>query len=158
MKKELKLSQEDAQRMYPTASKDMKEVFESTFGKACFKNIDGIENFYDILDYLGEDEANLPHKNARTVEEKCDNSIWRLRKICAAYNLSLGKTVNRNDTNTYRYFPYIYLNGDSRGLGVYIWSCNVSYPAGLDFLSKNHAETAAKLFKSIFEDFYGVKL
>lgn len=157
MEKKLVLSEADAKRLYPTASSEMKVVFETSFGKSCFLSIDNVKDFGDILNILGEIEE-LPHINAQTVEEKSDNALWKLRRICKAYNATLSEKVDRNNTKQYKYFPYMYLGGGSRVLYVFFWYCSVYFPAGLDFLSKTHAEKVAKLFKPILEDYYGIKL
>lgn len=157
MEKKLVLTLEQAKKFYPTSDSTMKAVFESTFGKNSFKTIDNIEKFEDVLDLLGETE-DIPHKHLNlSVWEKSDNAIWRLRRICKLYNLSLKQTVDRNNSSQYRYFPYSVLNGVSRRLFVFCWSYCVHAPAGLDFLSKEHCEKCIVLFKPIFDDYFGVK-
>lgn len=156
MKKNLVISLEEAKKLYSTSSKEMKFVFETTFGKGSFLSVDNISSFDDVLDILGE-SLNLPYKLPKTPEEKSDNALYKLRKICKVYNESTGKTVDRTTAN-YRYFPYIYLNGVSRVLNVDGWVFSVCYPAGLDFIDRNHAVKSTELFKDIYEDFYNIKL
>lgn len=157
MEKKLVFTETKAKKLYPTASKEIKSIFEMTFGKLCFKNVDTIKSFQDVLDILNETENSLPHQKAKTIEELSDNATWRLRRICKVYNESTGKTVDRNNTKQVRYFPYSYLSGGPRVLYVNSWYYFVYFPAGLDFLELSHAKKAIVIFKDIFNDYFGVK-
>lgn len=151
----LKLTDVDARRLYSNASTEMKTIFEQTFGVTFFlqRITDVIQNWDDILRYLGITSSFLPYQNPGTAEEKSVNAMMKLFKIASVYNE--GVVLDWNNSSIYKYFVYKYKNSsggwvlDSGG-----WTSDLYCPGGLYFKSDPLLQDALTKFPDIFNDFF----
>lgn len=155
---ELKITLKKAQELYPTSSREMKVIFEETFGKESLmpkKITDIIQSELDLLLHLGLKKDFLPFPNPKSKEEKAINATMWLFKLAEALNE--GTIINWSDTTQYKYFPCSYLPGGSRRLYCHGWSSYVVFPGGLVYKNSVLCEHAMKYFPHIFNDFFMVK-
>lgn len=154
--KQLQLNEQDALKLYPDASAEMKTIFESTFGKRFFsqKITDRVHDWEDICGIIVDQYgmSNTPFSNSRNAIEKSANAFVKLCMIAKVYNE--GTILNWENSDQYRYFPYKSLSGGRWVMGVNCWFSFHGYPCGLYFKSKELCEDAMTKFKEIFDDYY----
>lgn len=151
MEKVLKIDEKEALKLYPTASKEIKSIFEATFGKDFFnqKITDRIKTMEDIIELTGF--SNLPYDNPENVEEKSINAQFKLFKIAQTYNE--GWKPNWGDRNEYKWFPYFYKPGSS-WVVCNDWLGTLRAPSGLYFKSRELAEDVVSKFRDVFEEYF----
>jgi len=123
---ELVIKKSDAIRLYPTADKTMKEIFEQTFGKEIFSQeiTDRIKSMSDIYEELGINESKLKNDisyraekmaelakklemNDSDIEEGLPCFLIRDFEIYAMVHvLNQGWKPNYSDTNERKWYPY----------------------------------------------------
>lgn len=154
MEKILRIESKKAKELYPTASPEMKQIFEHTFGKEFFieKITDRIQNFSDIALLSHAPCISIYETRVTQKEEKAVLALGKLLRIANAYNE--GWTPNWGDHTEYKWFPYYYKSDGSWLVGCDGWSGSLAYPSGVCFKSKELAEDALLKFRSIFDDYY----
>lgn len=148
----LTISKEQAIKLYPNASPEIKSIFESTFGKKAFstKITDRIVNLDSVAEIVGI--LNIPFLRPATKEEKLANAAIVLTAITKAYNE--GWTPNWRNHNEYKYFNYFYEDGGRWVACSDYWYRLAYCPSGLCFKSKELALDAMSKFRTYYEDFF----
>lgn len=161
MKKTLTLNSEKALKLYKTADESFKSLLEENFGKEFFKPkliYDIVFDIDSLCEYLNIDESDLFifNKNTRDKHERYLNACNILPKIAKIYN---EKTIlDWNNTNIYKYLPYLYVSGGSLGVCFsYCWAYGLDYPIGFYYKTSELSQKSYENFKSYFEDFWGMK-
>lgn len=152
--KTLQISQKEALKLYPSASKEIKAIFEDTFGKDFFSQsiTDRISSWQDVLDTLGIREIDfIPYKSPSTAEEKSINALTKLLKIAEVYNE--GWKPNWKNSNEYKYYAYKYFSDGRFAAGVGVYGCTVDDPSGLHFKTRQLAEDAINKFSDFYDEF-----
>ena len=106
--KTLKISDNKALELYKTASNELKEILEETFGKDFFKPKDiryRINNIDDILEITQlEMDDIIPFKKPKNAKQRSINAYALLLVIVEVYND--GEILDWNNQNQYKYFAY----------------------------------------------------
>lgn len=108
MKKKLKLSEESALRLYPTAAQEFKEILEETFGKEFFsqKITDRIKNYEDVCDILGvssdDNDMCIEIDGFDQQDIKLMVALAKKIRIVKVYNQGWLPKVGEN-----RYYPWL---------------------------------------------------
>lgn len=155
--KKLQITQEDAIRLYPTASKELKEIFESTFNKSIFKKkiyerVTNIKELCNELD-IDEDDLFIFDRNTTDKTEKLINATRVLLAVAGCYNE--GTVLDWKNSNQYKYFQYKYLSHGAWLVYSFSWYPLHCYPGGLYYKERILSEKAYENFKEFFEDFWG---
>lgn len=156
MSKVLKIEADKAKKLYATASQEIKEIFEETFGKDFFlkkKIQDRIKTFDDVLNELGFIGAEvLPFRCPNTKNEKAINAFAKIQLISEVLNE--GWIPDWTDTNQCKY--YSYFERKSSGwvvYGCYFQGCDASVGSGLYFKSSELAIYAGNQFIDIYKEY-----
>jgi hypothetical protein len=155
----LKLDNDKARRLYPSAAPEFKTILEDSFGKDFFsqKVADRVKTFEDACNELGIDSTTAIPEVATDPLQKDERSIWAYCKlIIIAKALNEGWVPNWKDSSQYKYYPWFDL---SSGSGL---SCNdygrrnsdSGVGSRLCFKSRELAEYAGKQFKDIYTEFF----
>jgi hypothetical protein len=158
--KKLQIDENQALKLYKTASNEFKTVLENTFGKDYFnqKITDKIQNLDDILDYLDLEEGDVYvyPKNTKDKYQRYMNACAIIPKIVEVYNE--GEILNWKNTSQYKYLPCKYFSGgswlvtDDRS-----WAAT-AYCSGFSYYKSNQlANDALTKFRDIYEDFWNIK-
>lgn len=151
MIKNLKISEDKALILYKTASKDLKEILEESFGIDFFKPkkiTDRIKTLKNVYEYLGKKrEDEVPYKNPKTKKQRSLNAFVDIQNLSEVLNE--GTVLNFTDKNQYKYYPYFerkalgwvfddyyyYYFGSYMGFGFYYKSSELAIYAGTQFLN-----------------------
>lgn len=141
----LNLSQ--AQKIYPTATDEIKKFLEQSFGKEIYTDItQRVQTFQDVLDISGITMDELVSEKD-TVDEKA----YKMAKLIAkVYNE--GTELDPMDTTQYKYYPWHKIQPGS-GLSCFdfgYWSTGSPVGVRLCFKSEALAEDAGKKFIDIY--------
>jgi hypothetical protein len=147
--KQLELSLSKAKELYPTAPKEIKEIFEQTWGKKEFvKSIqDRIENLGDVYELVG-----YAITGDGSIGDKSATALLKLFKVVEAYNE--GWKPDPKDSNQYKYWLYKYFSG---GMGDVVdvgWSSSASVPLGLCFKSRELTLDSYNKFPELWEAYW----
>lgn len=151
--KNLTINETDARTLYPEASKSLKKIFESTFGKDFFsqKITDRIKTFEDACNEIGIDSVTFDYEFDRADEI----AYQKLKVIIRALNE--GWKPNWDDTNERKWAPWFYMNSPSgfRFHDSYYAGTLTSSTGGsrLCFKSEELANYAANQFLDIYKAF-----
>jgi hypothetical protein len=127
---ELVLTKKDAIRLYPSADKTMKEIFEQTFGKETFsqKITDRIKDMSDVYEDLGINEAKFKKDVTYRAEKMAEFAkkvgmedsdieegmpcflIRDFEVYALVYVLNEGWIPDYTNTNQRRWYPYFSLD------------------------------------------------
>lgn len=162
--KTLKISEEKALQLYPTADAQMKAIFEESFGIDFFKprKITDIITCVDaLLAHLGiEEEEFLPYwketksRRLTAVERSLNAQAWMF-KIAEALNE--GTKLDWKNKNQGKYLAYKYWSG-GRWVVLYGgWDHSVHSPSGLYLKSGELALFAQKTFPEIHDDYWMIQ-
>jgi len=156
---ELKISLEKAKQLYPTASNELKEIFESTWSKKEFikDRRDIIKTWADVINLVGYPET--PYSEAYGTDtlnkvQKSQNAFGKLCKLAEAYNGD--DKVDINNTNQYKYYSYIYESNSGWRVDYYNSYDLYYYPVGILFLRKEDLIDALVKFPDVFWDYHMV--
>lgn len=158
--KTLKISNEKALELYKTASNELKQILEESFGVEFFelkKITDIVFNIETLCDYLDIDESKLfifP-KNTKDLHERYINACNIIPKITNVYNQ--GTILDFKNSNQYKYLPYKYLSGGSLVVGSGAWDYFFVAPGSFYYKDRLLAEKAFSNFKDIYEDYWNLK-
>lgn len=155
MKKELKIDENTALKLYKTASNELKEILEQTFTKNFFnqKLSDKINNFEDILKLSNKTEKDIiPWLNPINKNQKSQNAVAKIQLITELFNGN--NKIDFYNKNQIKYYLY----WEKTALGwVLLCSGSCGYVArmgsGFYFINKEDALFCASKFKDIFIDY-----
>lgn len=157
MTKTLKLSDNKAKELYKTASSELKEILEETFGKEFFipkKITDIIKTIEDVYDNLGIIRE-LPYKRPTTKQQRSLNAIYDIQNITKCLNED-DTFPNFNDGNQYKYYPYFVLTvlGGVVDSWSYYGDSYAHVGFGFCFKTSDLALFAGKQFITIYKDYF----
>jgi hypothetical protein len=157
MEKELKVSNETARKIYPTAPDAVKLLLEENFGKDFFSGkIDTIE---DILSISGKAMADIQKPG-----DEDDEVAYKLGKLIATvYNnkriANGSKPLDPSDPKQYKYYPWHeVVKDDSKpsgfGLSFHVygsWASTSAVGVRLCFIDSSDATEAGKKFIDVYD-------
>ena len=151
----IKLSEANARSMYPTASKEIKQLLEDSFGKEFFtaKIRDLVNGFDDILRLSGKTMNDI----AKPGDTDDEIAYKQIKLIAEVYNN--GRTLDAGNTNQWKYYPWHEVVKDASkpsgfGLAYYgygVWFSYSNVSVRLCFVDKDDAIDAGKKFIDIYE-------
>lgn len=155
MKKSLKISEELALELYPTADEAFKKVLEENFGIDFFKPKEITDIVFDetsLAKYLGikEDDLFVYDKNTNDPFEMYMNACAILPKVGAIYNQ--GTKLDWKDINILKWAPY--WDGQDGSVGFHGWVFSLSYPAGFYLKDRKLAEKSYANFEKHWKAFW----
>lgn len=172
---ELILKKSDAIRLYPTADKTMKEIFEQTFGKETFsqKITDRIKDMSDVYEELGINETKFKKDKTYRAEKMAefakkvgmeDSDIedgfpcFLLRDFevyALVYVLNEGWIPDYTDINQRRWYPYFSLSSGFVFYGSYYGFTHTYAFSGFRLCLKEEALSnyAGRTFTKEFKKF-----
>lgn len=158
--KTLKIDEQEALKLYPNASNEMKSIFESTFGKDFFKPKKITDKVYDIdslCEFLSIDEDSLYifNRNTKDKHQRFINACNVIPKIVEIYNE--GSILDWKNTNQYKYCPYKYFSGSSGVVHHDDWYYSLNCTTGFYLKSRELSEAIYKNFPEFWEDYWNVK-
>lgn len=113
--KKLQIDENQALKLYKTASSEFKQILEDSFGKEYFnqKITDRIQSLDDILEYLNlkEDDVYIFPKCTTDKFKRYINACSIIPKIASVYNE--GTILNWTKFTQYKYKPYYKKVGSS---------------------------------------------
>lgn len=152
----LKMDEQTARRLYPTAVPEFKAILESSFPPHIFsqKIRDRVQGWPDILSISGVDPRTMELRPGETDDELAHRE-WKL--IALVYNG--GKVLNAGNTEEYKYFPWGKIVKDPSkpsgfGLAYHVddcWAANSSVGVRLCFENPDDAKDAFQKFTDIRE-------
>ena len=156
----IKLSDDNAKKIYPTASTDIKQILEDSFGKDFFipkKITDRVKTFQDACDVLGikpDNKVSVTIDGAMTQDSKSIQAYCKL--IIIARALNEGWVPDWKNSNQYKYYPWFDM---SSGSGLSFDGCDFLgslslVGSRLCFKSRELAIYAANQFNDIYKDFF----
>lgn len=154
----LQMSEDTARKMYPTASAEMKEVLQETFGKDFFsqKITDRVKTWEDACKIKGINPEYLPYPVATNGDERAANAFFKMNIIREVLNE--GWTPDWNNSNEYKYYPWFKMGSSGGGGGFSYHYCDYGRTltcvgARLVFKSQALAVYAGNQFVEIYKDF-----
>lgn len=159
----LKISNQKALQLYPSASNEFKAMLEESFGKEFFnqKIIDRVKTFADALNILGEQSENVKILLAYNGIDKdmiAAQAFMKLTLIARALNE--GWVPDWKDDRQYKYYPWFESNKSGSGLSYLDydgWITFTGVGSRLCFKSSEIAEYAGKTFKKLYEQYFLLK-
>lgn len=160
MIKSLKITDSKALELYKTASTELKEILEETFGLDFFKPKDITETVYDLdtlAEHLEMDTDDLYiYKKPKNAFEKYLNACAIIPKIVEVYNQ--GTILDWNNTSEYKYLPYIRKIGLAWVADYSVsWGSFTDGPVAHHYKSNNLALKGINNFNQIYLDYLTYK-
>lgn len=157
MTKTLKIEDNKALELYSSASKELKEILEQTFGKEFFnqKITDKIKTWKHILNYSGKKEINiLPWKNPKNKQQISQNAYAKIQLISEVLNE--GWVPNFNNSSEYKYYPYFIKNTPVGWAysGYYYSASPGTLGFGFYYKTSNLAECVGTQFLEIYKEYF----
>lgn len=121
-KKPLQLSDQEARRLYKTATPEWKEVLENNYGKEFFNQniIDRIDGWEDMLAETGRPDvpefSDVPEDLRPFFKGVYENVV-----MVEAYNE--GEKMDIYNSDKPRYYPYFRTNGSPSSFAFYVSDC-----------------------------------
>ncbi len=152
----LKIDEDQARRLYPSANGEFKDILEKEFGKDFLnhKITDRVKTFEDILAISGRTMEDLVNPN-----DTPDEIAYKQAKLIAeVYNE--GEVLDAGNTEQYKYYPWHEIAIDpshSSGFGLSYYDCAYWFSSSfvgvrLCFKSSELAVDAGKKFIKIDEE------
>lgn len=159
----LKISNQKALQLYPSASNEFKAMLEESFGKEFFnqKIIDRVKTFADALNILGEQSENVKILLAYNGIDKdmiAAQAFMKLTLIARALNE--GWVPDWKDDRQYKYYPWFESNKSGSGLSYHdyaYWHTASTVGSRLCFKTDELAKYAGEQFIDIYNDFLTIK-
>ena len=153
--KQLQITEQNARKLYNTATPEFKATLEDTFGKEFFsgKITDRIKTYEDACAELGEQP--MDEKKLKELGFTVDEITYRkLKTIIKALNE--GWKCNWNDSNQYKWYPWFKMSS-----GGFVFDdadfdysdAGAGYASRLCFKSDELATYAGKQFLQLYSDF-----
>jgi len=153
--KKLQIDEENALKLYKTASSEFKTMLEDSFGKAFFnsKIEDRVKTWEDVCNIKDIDpEDCLPYKNPKTKLKKHLNACFKINMISEVLNE--GVTFDFNDRSQYKYYPYFEKTSSGWVVCSYLYHIYHSHMgSGFYYTTSEKALYAANQFKDIYLDY-----
>lgn len=158
MDKTLKITEEQAKKLYFEASANFKEVLESNFGKTTFlKNFqDAVKTYEDACEIIGEKPIDEQHLMDCGLG-KSEIAFMKLKTIFKAANkMNNDWKADFSDSNQHKYYPYFVWR--SSGFRYYITLCTntlTTIGSRLCCGTSDDAEYIGKNFEDLYNDYFG---
>lgn len=158
MEKTLKITEEQAKKLYLEASENFKEVLESNFGKTTFlKNFqDAVKTYEDACEIIGEKPIDEQHLMDCGLG-KSEIAFMKLKTIFKAANkMNNDWKADYSNSNQCKYSPYIIWRSSGfrcNGAGS-MYTCTYS-GSWLCCGIYADAEYIGKQFKDLYNDYFG---
>lgn len=157
--KQLQITENNAMRLYNTASPEFKTALEDTFGKDFFHRdiTDRIKTYEDACELLGLDSDDMPDVSCVPEEDEKSHIAYH-KLIIIARALNEGWRPNWKNTNEDKWFNWWYIDTNTAGFGS-AYSANApshttaALGSRLCFKTKKLAVYAANQFQSLYEDY-----
>lgn len=153
--KTAKINEETAKKLYPTASLELKTIFEDTFGRDVFLPIEEtIDSLDDALKASGRPE--VPEFDCVPEDLRpFFKATYKCLVIAEAFNQ--GKRLDIYNSKQEIHYPYFENNGSASAFGLYVTSCDCTLSSAgsgsrLSFLDEKRARIAGIKFKDEFRD------
>lgn len=153
----LKLSVDDAKKLYPTATSEFKQMLESSFGKETFfeKITDRIKTLSDVFAVIKPskeefDLINYVGSNRRIIGAKHLMIIEMIAEV-----LNEGWQADWTNSRQYKYYPWFkYTSGFGFSCSGYgDWDASSRCGSRLCFKSAELAEYAGSQFQEVYQQF-----
>lgn len=155
--KNLKIDGNQALKLYKTASPEIKQIFEDTFGKEFFNQdlTKTLNDWNDILEYSGKKESDiLPWKGSNlTKSQTSQNAQVKLELIISVYNQ--GRNPNITDSNEYKWMFYKYLSVGRFVVSADHWYSCFGCPVGLYMKNENICKAVINNFPNLIDEYLG---
>lgn len=153
--KTLQLEDNTARSLYKTASADVKNILEESFGKAFFSTsvFDRFQSWESVAEEIGLHPVNdLPFPNPKNDREEATNAYWQWDWIAEVFNEAI--MLDWQNSTQAKWAPWIHKfvpgSGWSFIVSTYGWSTTIaSGGARLRFASEKLSDHFAKYFMSI---------
>jgi hypothetical protein len=148
--KNLQINENNALKLYPSASVEFKQMLTDTFGEKFFqqKITDRIKSYGDACEVLGVSSEIIGYD-----EMSRDEQAYRKLKIIIEA-LNEGWKPNWNDTDEPKYYPWFYMKGSFRLFYVYAYYFRSLVGSRLCFQKKEVAEYAVSQFLDLYKKFF----
>lgn len=160
MKKSLQIDEHKAYDLYRTASPEIKQMLEDTFGKEFFNQsiTDRVKSYEDACAILGLDpHASMPDVSDSPKEDQRSYIAFH-KLVVITRALNEGWRPDWTDTDQPKWFNWWYVNTESAGLACAYSShapstAFASIGSRLCFKSEALADYAAETFKGLYEQY-----
>ena len=154
----LKIDEDKALELYPTASKELKEIFHSTFGEDFFKPkslFDKIKTYSDVCRELKEEEVTQDSFDCDlfTYKEIAQLIAFaKIKQIAKLFNRSW--KVDLTDENQKKWYPYFEIRSSGLGFnGSYYDNWCVDGQVAF-YPNQKISDFIGKTFIDIYKDLY----
>lgn len=158
MEKTLKITEEQAKKLYFEASENFKEVLESNFGKTAFlKNFqDAVKTYEDACEIIGEKPIDEQHLMDCGIG-KSEIAFIKLKTIFKAANkMNNNWNADYSNSNQCKYSPYfIWRSSGFRCDGTHRAFTCTRIGSRLCCGTHDDAEYIGKQFKELYDDYFG---
>lgn len=158
MEKTLKITEEQAKKLYLEASANLKEILESNFGKTTFlKNFqDAVKTYEDACEIIGEKPIDEQHLMDCGIG-KSEIAFMKLKTIFKAANkMNNDWKADYSNSSQYKYYPYFVWR--SSGFRYDVTVCTDTYAGTGSRLccgTSDDAEYIGKQFEDLYNDYFG---
>lgn len=158
MEKTLKITEEQAKKLYLEASANLKEILESNFGKTTFlKNFqDAVKTYYDACEIIGEKPIDEQHLMDCGLG-KSEIAFMKLKTIFKAANkMNNDWKADYSNSSQYKYYPYfVWRSSGFRYLGTDYARTYARTGSRLCCGTFDDAEYIGKKFEDLYNDYFG---
>lgn len=158
MEKTLKITEEQAKKLYLEASANLKEILESNFGKTTFlKNFqDAVKTYYDACEIIGEKPIDEQHLMDCGLG-KSEIAFMKLKTIFKAANkMNNNWNADYSNSNQCKYYPYfIWRSSGFRYCDARCTCTRTDAGSRLCCGTHDDAEYIGKQFKDLYNDYFG---
>lgn len=158
MEKTLKITEEQAKKLYLEASANLKEILESNFGKTTFlKNFqDAVKTYEDACEIIGEKPIDEQHLMDCGIG-KSEIAFIKLKTIFKAANkMNNNWNADYSNLNQCKYYPFfIWRSSDFRYYVTRYTIKDVRTGSWLCCGTHDDAEYIGKQFKDLYNDYFG---
>ena len=158
MEKTLKITEEQAKKLYLEASTNLKEILESNFGKTTFlKNFqDAVKTYEDACEIIGEKPIDEQHLMDCGIG-KSEIAFIKLKTIFKAANkMNNDWKADYSNSNQHKYYPYFIWrsSGFHYDDARYAYTCMFT-GSRLCCGTSDDAEYIGKQFEDLYNDYLG---
>lgn len=158
MEKTLKITEEQAKKLYLEASANLKEILESNFGKTTFlKNFqDAVKTYYDACEIIGEKPIDEQHLMDCGLG-KSEIAFMKLKTIFKAANkMNNDWKADYSNSSQYKYYPYFVWRSSGFRYVVTDYSITCTNAGSrLCCGTFDDAEYIGKKFEDLYNDYFG---
>ena len=156
MEKTLKITEEQAKKLYLEASANLKEILELNFGKTTFlKNFrDTVKTYEDACEIIGEKPIDEQHLMDCGIG-KSEIAFIKLKTIFKAANkINNNWNADYSESNQGKYYPLF--TWSPSGFRYYVTDYTYSYAGSrLCCGTSDDAEYIGKKFEDLYNDYFG---